>query len=44
MGMIGTSCGAKNNKSTGSSKNIDSRKDAKLTISEDGASYAEKIC
>lgn len=39
MEMIGTLCGAKNNKLTGFFRNIDSHKDAKSTTSEDGVSY-----
>ena len=44
MAMIGTSCGVKKNKLTGSSKNIDLHREVRLITFEDGVSYARKIC
>ena len=44
MGKIGTSCGVKKSRLTGSSRNIVLLRDAKSTTSEDGASCAKRIC
>lgn len=44
MAMIGTSCGAKKNKSIGFMKNIAFNPEPRSTISEGGLNYAEKIC
>ena len=43
MGRIGTSCGVKRSRSTGSSRNTASLRDARSITSEDGANCARKI-